>query len=61
MAVIKYKVVEIIDEWDGHTCEVKAKVISGHEFLFPDFLIFSAGYELKVDQEFQDNVKIEQI
>lgn len=53
MAIVRWEVSEITKEWDGHTCEVKAIVISAHKFLFNEFTLFSATKEMKIGEEFQ--------
>lgn len=53
MAVLRYKVVEILKEFDGEICEVRGELVSVHKNYFTGTQDFIAEIDLKIGQEFQ--------
>jgi len=51
MSVVRFKVVEVLEPFDGKTCIIKAECIGFHK----DFMLFSSAQELKIGEEFQEN------
>ena len=53
MAVLRYKVTEILKKYNGDTCEVRGKIISVHKEFLRKFEEFTSELDLKIGEEFQ--------